>query len=172
MRHKTLFVVFTIIIIKIIHWLLAHETIFRLSNNRKRYIKDIGLLHYTTLEAAEHIVSEQRLLGSLDYKSTFPSHRSDRVIWFLSQQKDPITTFCRWRVLRRHSPQKIGGQKKKIKYEVKLFVKGFSTEQIEKMKINIELGIGCYMDELCGVSVSYAPLSLMDRVLGVRNIDN
>ena len=44
----------------------------------------------------------------------------------------------------------------------------FTDEQIDKMKMNIELGIGCYADEVKNISISYADLDFVDRILGVK----
>ena len=49
-----------------------------------------------------------------------------------------------------------------------MLIKGFTDEQIDKMKMNIELGIGCYADEVKNISISYADLDFVDRILGVK----
>ena len=157
-----------IFVIKIIHWLIAHDTIINLCKKRRESILKNGLVHYTLLDKASLIIKENRLNGNLDYKSTFPSHRMDKIVWFMSNEDYLLDKFCRWCVLRRHAPNKRGKSNHKVKYEVKLLIKGFTDEQIDKMKMNIELGIGCYADEVKNISISYADLDFVDRILGVK----
>ena len=164
-----LFAINLLIVLKFIHWLLAHETIFRMSKKRREFVKKNGLLHYTTVENAEKIVRERKLVGENDVKSTFPSHRKDKIIWFFGCSDTPTDRFFRWCVLRRHSPRVHTGQRHSIKYETKLLVQDLSDEQISKMKINIEMGIGCYMEEMKDIRISYAPLDGIDKKLGVKS---
>ncbi len=161
---------FVIAVVKLLHWLLAHETILKLSKKRRNAIKQNGLVHYTSYEKAQRIVANNKLLGALDYKSTFPSHRDDMIVWFMSNQSNPFDKLCRYCVLRRHAPIQKNNPNHKVKYEAKILVKGFNDDQIANMKINIELGIGCYTDEISNVSISYAPLDNVDRKLGVKDI--
>lgn len=154
--------------LKLSHWLLAHETIFQLSHGQKRSIKKDGVYHYTTIESAKIIVKEQKLIGMRDYKSTFPSHREDKIIWFFGRTDTIFERFLRWCVLKRHSPKMHSGKNHSIKYETKLLIRSISDEQISKMKINIEMGIGCYVDEMSNVTISFAPLDKIDRILGVK----
>lgn len=159
--------IFLLVALKISHWLLAHETIFRVSKKRQESIRRDGLLHYTTIEKAKRIVRDQKLVGLDDAKSTFPSHRKDKIIWFFGCSNAPVDKFFRWCVLRRHSPKVHSGKNHSIKYETKLLIQDISDEQISKMKINIEMGIGCYMEEMENIKISYASLDDIDKMLGV-----
>ena len=59
--HRVLLLLFwgiIISLIKLVHWLMAHETIFKLSERKINYIMRNGLVHYTSREKAKKIMDE------------------------------------------------------------------------------------------------------------------
>lgn len=158
-----------LIVLKISHWLLVHETIFVLPKFMKSNIRKNGLVHYTTVENAKKILNEKQMLSSHDKKSTFPSHRNNRIIWFIYDSASIVSKVSRWNILKRHSPNFHSGTNHTVRYEVKLLINGFTEQQIEKMKCNMELGIGCYLESIENVDISIGKLDNIDRVLGIKD---
>lgn len=158
-----------LIALKISHWLLVHETIFVLPKVMKSNICKNGLAHYTTVENAKKILNEKQMLSSPDKKSTFPTHRTDRIIWFIYDSDSIASKISRWNILKRHSPNFHSGANNTVRYEVKLIIKGFTEQQIEKMKCNMELGIGCYLASIENVDISIGKLDNIDRALGIKD---
>lgn len=161
--------IITLIALKISHWLLVHETIFELPGFMKSNIRKNGLVHYTTVENAKEILSKKQMRGYPDKKSTFPSHRNNSIIWFIYDSDSIVPKVSRWNILKRHSPNFHSGSNHTVRYEVKLLIKGFTEQQIEKMKCNMELGIGCYLTSIENVNISIGKLDNIDRVLGIKD---
>lgn len=160
-------IVAVLVFLRISYFLLNHETLFPVGRKTASCAKEHGVFHYTSKLNAKQILLSQQIKGSPDIKSTFPGRRKKSIVWVLLNSDTAWQRFFRWLIVRRHCPNRPKGHDRSVKYEVKLLITGLNPDDISRMYYNLELGIGCYTDCLCNVTIDLAPLDASDRALGI-----